>query len=140
MKSQKNQKRNHKLIVKIILGFIIGISFGFGVGKFFKSEKKLTSSIEKTIQQNCQCESITSNFGAVGIQFSKEDGFSNKKLSFTLINCDYYSSEKEEATRLNEILKQEVENYASVDFISFQFKSEEKNEIVKIKNGSILNQ
>lgn len=138
MKTQNTKNRKRKLIVKVVLAFIIGISFGFGVGKFLKSDTRLTSSIQKTLKQNCKCESVTMEERAVGVQFNKDDGFSNSKLNFTLKNCDYNSSAETEAQRLNTILKKEVENYESIDFISFYFKNEDKTEIIKINNGKII--
>ena len=90
------------------------------------------------LQQNCNCERIESGNSYTGIQFSKNDGISNTKLNFTLLNCDFTSSAEKEAKRLNDVLRDEVEDYNSVDFITFYFKSDVKNETVKIKDGTIL--
>ena len=138
MKAEKNQNRKRNLIVKVILVFIVGISFGFGIGKMIKSDKRLTTSIEKTIQENCDCESVEKVISSVGIQFSKKDGASNQTASFTLTNCNYESFAMEEAQRINEHLKASVENYASVDIVELTFDSNGEKEIVKIKNGIIL--
>ncbi len=138
MKTQSKTKSTKKLILKLLVGFIIGISFGFGIGKMVKSNTKRTNSIETTLQQNCNCENIASGNSYTGIQFSKNDGISNTKLNFTLMNCDFTSSAEKEAKRLNEILKSEVEDYDSVDFITFHFKSGEKKETIKIKDGTVL--
>ena len=134
MKKLGKQKNKKKFILKILLGFIIGISFGFGIGKMIKSNSRLGGSIEKSLQQNCNCESVTLDGSAVGIQFNKVDGLSNSTFDFTLKNCEYSASAKKEANRLNTILKREIENYDSVDFISFHFKTKNKIESVKIKN------
>ncbi|AFL80786.1 hypothetical protein Aeqsu_1293 [Aequorivita sublithincola DSM 14238] len=138
MKTQSKQKNTKKIILKLTLGFIIGISFGFGVGKMVKSNSRLVNSIETTLQQNCNCELIKSENSFAGIQFSKEDGFSNTKLDFTLMNCNFTSSAEKEVNRLNDILTNEVENYDSVDLITFNFKSENQIQSVKIKDGKIL--
>ncbi|HCY83316.1 MAG TPA: hypothetical protein DHV22_17815 [Xanthomarina gelatinilytica] len=138
MKTRNKTKSTKKLILKLLVGFIIGISFGFGIGKMVKSNTKLTNSIETTLQQNCNCERIESGNSYTGIQFNKNDGISNTKLNFTLLNCDFTSSAEKEAKRLNDVLIDEVEDYDSVDFITFYFKSDVKNETVKIKDGTIL--
>lgn len=138
MKTKNTQNRKRKLVIKLILGFIIGISFGFGVGKFIKTDNRLTSSIEKAIQQNCDCESVEKDISTVGIQFSKEDGLTNQTASFILKNCKYEDSAKEEAKRINEFLKVAVDNYEAIDLLELSFNSEENLEIVKIKNGTIL--
>lgn len=138
MKTQNNQNRKRNLVVKVILGFIIGISLGFGITKVIKSDKRLTTSIEKTIQEYCDCESVHKNISAVGIQLSKENGFSNQTASFTLINCKYENSTIKEAERINEHLKTNVEDYVSVDIVELTFQSNGEEESVKIKNGTIL--
>lgn len=138
MKIQNEKKRKKGLVLKIILGFIIGISFGFGIGKMFKSNGSLVNSIEKSLQQNCNCESAIVEDRAIGIQFNKLDGFSNSKLGITLINPSYSSSAEKEANRLNRILKKDVENYNSIDFVTFYIKSDDTTKTVKIKDGNIL--
>lgn len=138
MKNQNEKKRKGNFVLKIILGFIIGISFGFGIGKMVKSNNKLGNSIEKSLQQNCNCENVVLENGAIGIQFNNQDGFSNSKLDITLINPSYSSSVEKEANRLHNILKKDVQNFNSVDFITFYFKSKNSTETVKIKDGNIL--
>ncbi|MGO3182462.1 MAG: hypothetical protein ACTIJ9_06480 [Aequorivita sp.] len=138
MKTQKNQNRKRNLITKVILGFIIGISFGFGVTKMIKSDNRLNASIKQSIQENCDCESVDKNISTVGIQFSKEDGFSNQTTSYVLKNCKYKGSAIEEAKRINKELKASVENYESVDIIELTFKSTGEKDLVKIKNGVVL--
>jgi len=138
MTTQKNQNRKRKRIVKVILGFIIGVSFGFGITQMIKSDKRLTFSIEKTIEENCNCESVAKNIFTVGIQFSKEDGITNKTASYTLKNCKYKGSAIEEASRINKGLKASVKNYESVNIIELRFKSYGQEDLVKIKDGSII--
>ena len=138
MKIQNEQKRKRNFVLKIILGFVIGISFGFGIGKMVKSNKKLGNSIEISLQQNCNCENVVLENGAIGIQFNKQDGFSNSRLDITLINPSHSSSVEKEANRLHDILKKDVQNFNSVDFITFYFKSNNSTKTVKIKDGNIL--
>ncbi|WP_034893527.1 hypothetical protein [Gillisia sp. Hel_I_29] len=138
MKTSKSNNRNRNLVLKVILGFIIGISFGFGVAKLIKSESRLTSSIEKSIRKNCDCESVRSEFSAVGLQFSKEDGINNRALEITLENCTVNTKIEKEAARLHEVLKMEVDNYADVDLLILHFQNTNKSETVKIKQGEII--
>lgn len=138
MNKQNTQNRKRNLIIKVILGFIIGISFGFGVGKIIKSDNRLISSIEETIKQNCDCESVEKDISSIGIHFSKEDGISNQTASFTLTNCEYKSTVMEEAQRINEHLNKAVENYDSIDLIELTFESRGETELVQIKNGIIF--
>ena len=138
MRTSKNNNRNRNLVLKVILGFIIGISFGFGVAKLIKSESRLTSSIEQSIRKNCDCESVRSEFSAVGLQFSKEDGINNRALEITLENCTVNTKIEKEAARLHEVLKMEVDNYADVDLLILHFQNTNKSETVKIKQGEII--
>ena len=138
MKTQNKEIHTGRLVIKVILGFVVGISLGYGITKLVKSDNRLTASIEKTIQQNCDCESVEKNISSRGIQFSKVDGISNQTASFILKNCKYEISAKEEAKRINEHLKASVDNYEAIDLIELSFNSEEHLELVKIKNGIIL--
>lgn len=53
-------------------------------------------------------------------------------------NCKYESSTSKEALKINEHLKATVENYDSVEIIELTFQSNGENEIIKIKNGTII--
>jgi len=136
----KNEQRSKAIQfgLKMLIGAIIGLSFGFGVGKMVKSNDGLVTSIEKNLQQNCNCKSVEASWSAVGIQFSKEDGFSNSRIEFTLENSMLTTSAEKEAMRLHTILKKNVDHYDSVDLIIFNFKSGEKYKTVKIKEGCIV--
>lgn len=123
MKTKNKEIHIGKLILKVVLGFAIGISIGYGITKFFKSSNRLTASIEKTIQQNYDCESVEKNVSTAGIQFSKEDGLTNLRTSFSLKNCKYKGSAIEEAKRINEYLKRSVENYESIAVLELTFKT-----------------
>lgn len=137
MKTQNNKKsKPARVVLKLAIGAVIG--FGIGISLMVKENDNLTTALEETLQQNCDYESITLNHGVTGIRYSNEDGFTNKTVSFTLKNCVYKSSAKEAAARLNDMLKRDVENYDSVDFSTFYFKSEEKDAIVKIRRGTVL--
>lgn len=115
MNTQKTLNRSLKFIAKVILGFIVGISFGFGVGKFIKTDNRLTSSIEKAIQQNCDCELVEKNISTVGFQFAKEE-----------TKCN------------NEFLKVAVDKYEVINLFELSSNPEGHLELVKIKNGTIL--
>ncbi len=138
MKTQNKKNRISKIVLKVILGFAVGITLGYGITKLVKSDNRLTASIEKTIQQNCDCESVEKNISSRGIQFSKVDAISYQTASFILKNCKYEISAKEEAKRINQHLKASVNSYEAIDLIELSFNSEEHLELVKIKNGTIL--
>lgn len=139
MKTQNEKKNPHlQLILKLILGAAIGFFLGFGGVKMVKAHFKSTSAIEQTIKDNCNCESVSKEHAFVGIQFSKEDGFTEQKASYILKNCEYEGSATQETQRLNEHLQVSVENYESLDLIELSFQSNYKNELVKIKHGKIL--
>lgn len=112
MKTQKTLNRGLKLIVKLCLGFIIGISFGFGVGKFIKEEKQIPSSIENTIQQNNNLESLEKHISTVGIL--------------------------EEAKRINDSLKIVFDNYEEEDIMVIKTKTTGKTELLNLRDGNIL--
>ncbi len=112
MKTHNTQNRKRKLIVKVILGFIIGISFGFGAGKLVKEDNRTTSSIEKTIQQNNNFESV------------------EKYISATEI--------LEEAKRINDSLKIAFDNYEEEDIIEIKTKTTGKTKLFKLRDGNIL--
>lgn len=136
----KNRKRSKpaRLIFTIIIAGLIGLTFGFGVGKGYMANNKLVNAIENKLQQTCDCEIVKSDISAVGIQFSTNDGLSNSQADFILENCKFSTSEVTEAIRLNNILKKDIENYNSIDLITFHFKSQNNIKTIKIKDGSIL--
>ena len=112
MKTQNTPNRKRKLIVKVILGFIIGISFGFGAGKLIKEDNRTTSSIEKTIQQNNNFESVEKHISATEIL--------------------------EEAKRINDSLKITFDNYEQEDIIVIKTKAIGKTELFKSWDGNNL--
>ena len=121
----------------MIIAGSIGLTFGFGVAQGVMANNKLVNAIETKLQQNCNCEIVSSDLSAVGIQFSVDDGFSNSEAGFNLENCTFSTSVETEAIRLNSILKKDIENYNSIDLIYFHFKSSDHIETVKFKDGSI---
>ncbi|MDX1761683.1 MAG: hypothetical protein R3218_05970, partial [Christiangramia sp.] len=90
------------------------------------------------LQQNCNCEIISSDVSSVGIQFSVEYGFSNSMAGYVLENCTFSTSIETEAMRLNDMLKRDIENYDSLDLITFQFKNSTQHKTVKFKAGCLL--
>ncbi|MCB7481814.1 hypothetical protein [Christiangramia sediminis] len=131
-------KKPIKLIFIMVIAGSIGLTFGYGVGQGVSANNKLVNSIETKLQQNCNCEIVNSDVNAVGIQFSMEDGFSNSQAGFVLENCIFSNSVETEAIRLNNILQKEIENYNSMDLISFHFKNSEQSQTVKFREGCIL--
>ena len=131
-------KKTAKLIFTILIAGSLGLAFGYGVAQGVSANNKLVNTIETKLQQNCNCEIVSPDVHAVGIQFSMEDGFSNSEASYILENCTFSTSVETEAIRLNNILKKDVENYESLDLVSFQFKSSGQIQTVKFKEGCIL--
>ncbi|QYA24968.1 hypothetical protein G3I01_05395 [Gramella sp. MT6] len=127
-----------KLIFTIIIAGSIGLTFGFGVAQGIMANNKLVNAIETKLQKNCNCEIVSSDVSSVGIQFSVEDGFSNSTAGYTLENCTFSTSIETEAIRLNDMLKRDIENYDSLDLITFQFKNSYQQSTVKFKEGCLL--
>lgn len=136
----KKEKKSNKLNfgLKVLAGGIIGLIFGFGVCGGFTANNKLVSTIETTLQQNCDCEIVKSDISAMGIQYSVDDGLSNSKASYILENCMFSTSIETEAIRLNDILKKDIENYHSLDLITFQFKNSNQIKTLKFKDGCLF--
>ncbi|MDR5591453.1 hypothetical protein [Christiangramia sp. SM2212] len=126
-----------KLIFTIIIAGSIGLTFGYGVAQGVMANNKLVNAIETKLQQNCNCEIVSSDVSAVGIQYSRENGFSNSEASFILENCTFPLSIETEAKRLDEILKKDIEDYDSLDLITFQFKNSTQHKTVKFKAGCL---
>ncbi|PTX45131.1 hypothetical protein C8P64_1121 [Christiangramia gaetbulicola] len=131
-------KKPVKLIFIMIISGSIGLTFGFGVAQGVMANNKLVNAIETKLQKNCNCEIVSSDVSSVGIQFNVEDGFSNSKASFILENCAFPLSVEHEAIRLNDMLKRDIENYDSLDLITFHFKNSDQQKPVKFKEGCLL--
>lgn len=139
MKTQKMNNTKKILIVSFIaLGLFLTIPFGFGMYAGDKLFSGITGKIDKAINDNCNCESVRLDFTSFGIQYSKENGFSNQRALYVLKNCEYKGSATDEANRINEGLKNSIENYDALDVIELLFQSNSKEELVTIKDGKIL--
>ena len=139
MKTQKNNTLKKILIAAFIaIGLFLAIPFGFGMYSGFKLHTGVTGEIETTISNHCNCESVTSDISAMGIQYSKEDGMTHQKASYILTDCNFTGSAKEEAIKINDALKRDVEEYEKLDIIELTFQFGEITETVKIKEGNIL--
>lgn len=136
--------QDKKLAKKISIAFVIAmvafisIPFGFGMYSGIKLHTGVTSKLEIAIEENCQCEEVRFNLSAHGLQFSKEDGITSQKASYVLKDCNYEGTVVEEATRINNCLKNTVAGYETLDLIELIFQSAETTETVKIKDGNIL--
>jgi len=122
------------------VAIIIGLHLGFG--KTEQSNKELNASIEKTLLQNCNCESVVSQVKGTGISYDKDYGLSLSKLEFTLRFCDFDNSMEEEANRLNKILKRNVEEYKTKGLVVFNFESVNKMQsiVMDIKTSNTFSQ
>lgn len=131
-------KKPVKLIFIMIIAGSIGLTFGFGVAQGVMANNKLVNAIETKLQKNCNCEIVSSDVSSVGIQFNVEEGFSNSAAGYVLENCTFSSSIETEAIRLNDMLKRDIENYDSLDLITFHFKNSDQQKTVKFKEGCLL--
>ncbi len=139
----KNNKILKRLLIAFVIAFvaILSIPFGFGMYSSIKLHTGVTGKIEKAIDNSCQCKEVLFDLSAHGLQYSKEDGFTNQKASYVLKGSDFQGTAKEEASRINDFLKSTVAGYETLEFIelTFQFdETEETAETVKIKDGNIL--
>ncbi|GEQ84769.1 hypothetical protein ULMS_02770 [Patiriisocius marinistellae] len=124
-------------IAGIALAFFIGIPFGYGMYHGIKAHTGNTGAIEKILTKNCNCD-VDFEFSSYGIHVSKKDGINGQTAQYNLMNYNKEVSVVDEASRLNNILKNEVESYNEIDVLTLHFISETKTETVKFKNGSIL--
>lgn len=121
--------KKSSLLIEIAL--ILGLHLGFG--KTERSNKELNASIEKTLLQNCDCESVVSLGKGTGIAFDKERGLILSRLEFTLRFCDFDTSSEEEALRLHNVLKRNVEEYKTKGLVTFNFESGNQVESIDIE-------
>ena len=131
MKVRNEVKGIKKSSLGMWVAIIIGLQLGFG--KTERSNQALNASIEKTLLQNCDCESVVSLGKGIGISYDKERGLSLSKLEFTLRFCDFDTSSEEEAIRLNNVLKRNVEDYKTKGLVTFNFESENQMESIDIE-------
>lgn len=129
-----------KGINKSSLGLWVAILIGLHLG-FVKTEqtnKKLNASIEKTLLQNCNCESVLSSGKGTGISYDKARGLHLSNLEFTLRFCEVATPLEDEANRLNKVLKRNVEEYKTKGLVTFNFESKDhtKSITIEINNHS----
>lgn len=124
-----------KTILVFIVFLIGGLFFGYTLGSYTKAHTR-SGDIEKVLQENCKCESATQTIYSKGIQFSSS-GISTEKGLYSLTGFDFSIPAKEEAERLNNILKKEIKNYDKVDLLELTFENNNQEETVIIKNGKI---
>jgi|GEM_PF-1307896 len=136
----RDNKFVKRITIALAIAFVacISIPFGFGMYSGIKLHTGVTGKIEKAIEKNCICEEVSFDLSAHGIQFNKEDGFTNQKASYALKACDFEGSIKDEATRINDYLKNTVAGYETIDLLELTFQTEATSETVKIKEGDIL--
>ena len=118
----------------VMLFFAIGLFFGYSTATFFKSKEK-SDSILQTLKDASECAEVNQLIYAKGIQFGPH-GMTTEKGQYQLKGCEFISV-KEEANRLNTILKEKVKGFDKVDFIELEFVNKDMNETIYIKNGKI---
>lgn len=120
------------IAIVLILGFLL---FDALVLDVCIDGNDKSAEIIQSLEENCQCDSITKNSSSVGLSMSKEDGFIlGNTYSFTLENCMF-----DDIKKINQLVSNNSEIFNDIEFIELVLKANSEEEsIIKIKNGSIL--
>lgn len=102
----------------------------------YKADQTIANQIEQALNSNCDCETISKDMYSKGIQYSKKEGFSVEKVSFSLTNCRF-TSLKDEANRIHGILSNEVVGFDTFSLITLDVISEDRHDTVSIRNGKL---
>lgn len=109
-----------------------GYSFGKNLGKEFKKD----NLIKQVLEEQCDCKEVNQLIYAKGLQYSKKEGLTTEKVEYQLIDCSY-SLLKDETSKINKALHNEVEDFKDFDLITLEFINGTNKETVVIKNGVI---
>lgn len=138
MKAQKNTKV--KSVIKIVVGglaLLLAIPFCMGMYVGFTTHTGTTGEIEKTLKEQCDCNSIKVDHLAYGLQFSRKDGVTGEKVSYVLKDCNFQGTIFNEAAKLNSILLDKVDGYAAIDVVQLHFINGNQQEEIEIINGKL---
>lgn len=128
------KKTTRTTIVRTILFLCLGALFGYTVTTVVKSSDK-SSSIMQVIEDNCDCKEVNQIIYAKGVQFGT-NGISTEKGEYQLVDCKF-NSVKEEAAKIQELLKAKVKDFDQVDLLELEFINAEKTATIIFKNGKI---
>ena len=134
---KKNTARNIIIAFLIVGAIIIAVPFFMGMYIGITSHTGTTGEISKTLEENCNCEKVNVDHSAYGIQFSRTDGLTGEKASYTLKNCKINKSFTAEGVRLNDLLVSEVEGYKDLDVVHLNFENEDQMNRIVIKKGKL---
>ncbi len=138
MKTQKNKIRTRIIQgALLVLGLCIAIPFCLGMYAGYTSHTGTTGAIEKALEKQCNCKEVAFDHSAYGLQFSRKDGVTEEKVAYILKDCQGTPTALEETKRFNKIFLEEIEGYAAMDIIEFQFKKGDDLEVVTVKKGII---
>lgn len=138
MKTTTNKTRNRIIQgALLILGLCIAIPFCYGMYDGYTSHTGTTGAIEKALEEECNCKTIDFDHSAYGLQFSREEGVTGETAAFILKDCQGTATAHEETERFNKKFLEEIEGYAALDIIQFQFKDGEYNEVIIVKKGIV---
>lgn len=138
MKTQQNKTKRR--IIKgalLILGVCLAIPLCLGMYSGYSSHLGTTKAIEKALEDECNCKTVDFDHSAYGLQFSAKDGVTGNKVSYILKDCKEITTALQETQLFNKIFLEEIEGYAKIDVIDFQFEKEEAREVVTVKKGII---
>lgn len=123
--------------IQIAIAIFIAV-FAVGMAKGFinQKDKNVSKNILQVLKNNCSCKDIKLTMFSEGLQFSKTDGFSKEKADYQLTDCDFLNF-KEEAKRICQLLKNEVEDLKDFDLITLDFLSNAEYKTITIENGKL---
>lgn len=119
----------------VILAMVLIAVFVNGFLDGYQDSIEKSDLIIEVLEDNCECDEVNQIFYAKGLQFGN-DGISNEKAEYELIDCNYISI-REEAIRINEILSKGVIGFEAIDILTLEFNSNQNREKITIKNGVI---
>ena len=90
------------------------------------------------LKDECDCKEVNQIIYAKGLQYSKNNGLTTEKIEYQLIDCSYLSI-TDQATKINNALLKEIEDFKEFDLITLEFLNGTNSEKVVIKNGTIQN-
>lgn len=127
-------KRSTKTFWIILLFLVAGGLLGYTVGSSFRASER-SASIRKVLEEACDCKTVNQVIYAKGVQFGKE-GITTERGEYELVDCKF-SSVKNEAKRIHELLQTKVKGFDKVDLLELEFINGAISETIRIKKGII---
>jgi hypothetical protein len=103
----------------------------------FTSHTGTTGDIITALENECNCEEVSLDISAYGIQFSKTDGVTGDKVSYLLKNCTFETNANDFVAKFNKQQCATIDGYADLDLIEYQFHAGEEQQVITVKNGEL---